>query len=68
MKKAYVFLLAAVITVTCISIPQSTAVSGTSIGMWYATWYAKSPVINTDWRTSFGGGSANQFIGDVSGD
>ncbi|OGX68648.1 MAG: hypothetical protein A2189_01195 [Paenibacillus sp. RIFOXYA1_FULL_44_5] len=44
------------------------ATASTDVGIWYSTWYAKQPAINTNWITNFGTGSSNQFIGDVDGD
>lgn len=42
--------------------------SNTQIGMWYATWYAKVPEINTNWISNFGTDGSNHLIGDVNGD
>ncbi|WP_285725636.1 FG-GAP-like repeat-containing protein [Psychromicrobium xiongbiense] len=44
------------------------ATAPTDVGMWYSTWYSKTPAINPTWLTNFGGSSANQFVADVNGD
>lgn len=40
----------------------------TDVGMWYSTWYAKTPVNTAAWITGYANAGANQFIGDVDGD
>lgn len=68
MKKAIFIVFYAILIMVGISSGAIRASAETTVGMWYSTWYAKAPAINTTWTTGFGSISTNQFIGDVNGD
>lgn len=65
MKKVMVM---AILVIYLIGLNTSVYAAGTDVGIWYATWYAKTPTVNTDWISGFGASSLNQFVGDVNGD
>lgn len=62
-----IMLLAATINMN-LPVMQVYAAVPPTVGIWYSTWYAKEPAINTTWITNFGGSSTNQLLGDVNGD
>lgn len=66
MKK--IFLLTSLLAFAATSCINLNAQGKTDVGMWYSTWYADVPSINTTWITNFGADASNWFIGDVNGD
>lgn len=44
------------------------AQNDTDVGIWYSTWYSNADPINETWRTGFGIGAQNSFVGDVNSD